>query len=42
MALERNGQTEFGTLVKTPPNQLFFLDKTMPDGSRLLVGVGAR
>ena len=41
-ALELDGQTEFSTLVRTPPNQLFFCDKTLPDGSRLLIGLGAR
>lgn len=30
------------TLVTTPPNQLFFCEKTLPDGTRFLVGVGAR
>jgi hypothetical protein len=30
------------TLVATPPNQLFFCDKQLPDGTRLLIGVGAR
>lgn len=42
VALEVQGQNEFSTLVKTPRNQLFFLDKTLPNGSRLLIGVGAR
>lgn len=28
--------------VNTPPNQLFFCDKLLPDGSRLLIGIGAR
>ncbi|MDB5350585.1 MAG: hypothetical protein JWN86_1832 [Planctomycetota bacterium] len=41
-ALELNGQTEFATLVRTPPNQLFFCDKMLPDGSRLLIGLGGR
>ena len=30
------------TLVATPPNQLFFCDKSFPDNSRLLIGIGAR
>ena len=30
------------TLVTTPPNQLFFCEKTLTNGSRLLIGVGAR
>jgi hypothetical protein len=41
-ALELDGQTEFATLVRTPPNQLFFCDKMLPDGSRLLIGLGGR
>jgi hypothetical protein len=41
-ALEFNGTTEFATLVRTPPNQLFFCDKMLPDGSRLLIGLGGR
>jgi hypothetical protein len=28
--------------VSTPPNQLFFSDKLLANGSRLLIGVGAR
>jgi hypothetical protein len=30
------------SLVTTPANQLFFCDKMLPDGTRLLVGIGAR
>ena len=30
------------SLVTTPPNQLFFCEKLLPDNSRLLIGVGAR
>ncbi len=41
-ALELNGQNEFATIVRTPPNQLFFCDKMLPDGSRLLIGLGGR
>lgn len=41
-ALELNEQTEFGTIVKTPPAQLFFCDKALPDGSKLLIGLGGR
>ncbi len=41
-ALDLNGQREFATFVKTPPNQLFFCDKMLPDQSRLLIGLGAR
>lgn len=41
-ALDLDGQAEFATLVRTPPNQLFFCDKMLPDGSRLLIGLGGR
>jgi hypothetical protein len=30
------------TDVSTPPNQLFFCEKPLGDGTRLLVGIGAR
>ena len=40
--LELNEQIEFTTIVRTPPNQLFFCDKTLPDGSKLLIGLGGR
>jgi hypothetical protein len=38
--LNQNVQLE--SLVTTPPNQLFFCDKMLPDGTRLLIGIGAR
>jgi len=34
--------SQLATLVSTPANQLFFCDKTRPDGSRILIGIGAR
>jgi hypothetical protein len=37
-----NQSREFSTLVKTPTNQLFFCERELPDGSALLIGVGAR
>jgi hypothetical protein len=40
--LDQNGQLDFATLVTTPLNQLSFLDKLYPDGSRLVVGIGVR
>lgn len=40
--LDLNGQTEFATIVRTPPNQLFFCDKMLPGGARLLIGLGGR
>ena len=33
---------EFTTLVKTPVNQLFFYERSLKNGSRVLIGVGAR
>jgi hypothetical protein len=40
--LSQNGVAQFDTLVATPPNQLFFCDRMRDDGTRLLIGVGAR
>jgi hypothetical protein len=40
--LSLNSVPRFVTQVATPPNQLFFFDKSLDDGSRLLIGVGAR
>jgi hypothetical protein len=40
--LRRHDQEQFATLVTTPPNQLFFCEKRLNDGSRILIGVGAR
>jgi hypothetical protein len=37
-----NQSVQLESLVTTPPNQLFFCEKTLNDGSRLLIGVGAR
>jgi len=53
-SLDENGKVElrcelfqdkarqFSTLVQTPLNQLFFCQRALPDGSQLLIGVGAR
>ena len=47
-ALEYEGEIEFTTIVRTPPNQLFFCDKALPNnaklpnGSKLLIGLGGR
>jgi hypothetical protein len=38
----REGNVVLESQVTTPPNQLFFCDKALPDGTRLLVGIGAR
>jgi hypothetical protein len=40
--LTQDGIAQFDTLVATPPNQLFFCDRMRADGTRLLIGVGAR
>ncbi len=40
--LSRLGTKEFSTLVKTPVNQLFFYERSLKDGARVLIGVGAR
>ncbi len=41
-ALTQGGVPQFATVVATPPNQLFFYDRPHPDGSRMLIGIGAR
>ncbi len=40
--LRRGGQVEFTTEVITPTTQLFFCERPLPDGTRLLIGIGAR
>ena len=40
--LAYRGENQFSTGVTTPANQLFFCDKTLPDHSGLLIGIGAR
>jgi hypothetical protein len=40
--LDHNSTIDFATLVTTPLNQLFFLEKRFPDGSRLVMGIGVR
>jgi len=40
--LARNDKDEFSTLVKTPANQLFFYERSLKDGTRVVIGVGAR
>jgi hypothetical protein len=37
-----NQAVQLESLVTTPPNQLFFCEKALPNGTRLLVGIGAR
>ena len=40
--LLQNNAQQISTLVKTPPSQLFFCQHILKDGTRLLIGVGAR
>ena len=39
--LTKDGTPEFATLVKTPINQLFFYERSLADGTRVMIGVGA-
>ena len=41
-ALVKDQTMQIETLVTTPPNQLFFCEKALDDGTTLLLGVGAR
>lgn len=38
----QKGTREFSALFKTPANQLFFYEQLLGDGTRVLIGVGAR
>jgi hypothetical protein len=40
--LLRDSSPEFSTLVKTPTNQLFFYERSLVDGTKVMIGVGAR
>jgi hypothetical protein len=40
--LTQGRATRLETLVTAPPNQLFFCDKAIAAGGRLLIGIGAR
>ncbi len=40
--LTLKGKKEFSTLVRSPLNQLFFYERTLKQGTRVLIGVGAR
>lgn len=42
LKLNRNNQQVFESVVKTPPNQLFFVDQKISDTQRQLIAVGAR
>lgn len=40
--LVRRDATALDAVVTVPPNQLFFCDKTLPDTTRLILGIAAR
>jgi hypothetical protein len=40
--LSLDGLSQFQSMVTTPADQFNFFDKTMPDNSHLLIGIGAR
>lgn len=42
LKLFHEDQMVFGTEIRTPPNQLFFLDRKINGNQRLLIAVGAR
>ena len=42
VGLSYNGMLQYQSLVSTPPNQIFFCDKQLPNGERLVIGIGAR
>jgi hypothetical protein len=41
-SLSQKGTQEFSALFKTPANQLFFYERLLGDGRRVLIGVAAR
>ncbi|MFO0959906.1 MAG: hypothetical protein U0800_21135 [Isosphaeraceae bacterium] len=36
------GEPSFQRIIRTPPNQLFFSDIALPNGNRIVIGMGAR
>ena len=40
--LSQGGLSQYQTIVTTPPNQIFYLNRMFPNGERLILGVGAR
>ncbi len=40
--LSFQGVSQYRTIVVTPPDQIFFVDKVLGNGSRLIIGLGAR
>lgn len=37
-----DGFPQYQTIVSTPPNQVFYANRMLDDGQRLIVGIGAR
>jgi hypothetical protein len=40
--LSVGGIPQFQTIVTTPPNQCFYINRMFPNGNRLIMGIGAR
>ncbi len=40
--LSVGGISQYQTVVTTPPNQIFYINRMLPNGERLVLGVGAR
>ena len=36
------GISQYQTIVTTPPNQIFYINRMLPNGERLIIGIGAR
>jgi hypothetical protein len=41
-AFSAGGFPQYQTIVTTPPNQVFYANRMLDDGRRLIVGIGAR
>lgn len=42
VTIHHTGEPPFQRIIRTPPNQLFFSDIVLPDGKRIVIGLGAR
>lgn len=40
--LSFDGLSQYQTIVTTPPNQIFYVNRMLPNGERLIIGIGAR
>ena len=40
--LSVGGLPQYQTIVTTPPNQVFYINRMFPNGNRLIMGIGAR